>query len=107
MYVAVSHIDSQVKCFCLQSEAHVDINEPVDKNAAHLLVDLCLPLHVVDMDVVFVLLSEAPLVNVVRVPGSAKARGNERGHLGLIPPEPARIDRLNPDLARALRTCIC
>lgn len=63
----VSEIYSDMECFSLKPEPNVDINQPVDQNDAHVLVDLDLLSHVVRSWVIDVLFIAAPVVDVVRV----------------------------------------
>jgi hypothetical protein len=63
----VNKVYRDVERFCLEPEANVNVNEPVNKDDPHVLIDLYLLSHVVQLRIEHQLLFATPEVNVIRV----------------------------------------
>ena len=63
----VSEVDCDVKRFCLESKANMNVNQPINKNSSHVLINLKLVCHVVHLWVKLSFFISAPGVDVVRV----------------------------------------
>ena len=44
--ITIDYVDGKKECLWLQLEAQVHLNDPIDKNATHLLIDVDLHAHV-------------------------------------------------------------
>jgi hypothetical protein len=64
---SVSKVDCNVERFCLESKANMNVNQPINKNSSHVLINFKLICHVVNLWVKLSLFISAPGVDVVRV----------------------------------------